>query len=280
MDSAQLPFPSSTGTEQSFAQKSPPSQKRKRDSDDGFHSSAQKAARHTPASTAHPQQNASLARISQYQSHLQVNYLAPTSNPPLPLVSPHDAMPAALQLLNSYHDVLERSESLAGSLGAKPLRAVLLEGLDRMFDSPPQILEAPTASTDVAHNGITWLDVALFADARPEDFVLTESSADTARFCEFWTKGCRVRISENDWTLVRSGAPRKLVPPQPFGEDEVRELGACEILEGVVGGVVRAADQGWSIFVCDIRPANISDCLGRIVGRSPGCGTSIVLVFF
>ena len=38
--------------------------------------------------------------------------------------------------------------------------------------------------------------------------------------------------------------PEKLIPPQPIGEDEEKELGTLEILEKNLGGVVQLADQG------------------------------------
>ena len=64
------------------------------------------------------------------------------------------------------------------------------------------------------------------------------------RVCQFYTKQCRVEISEEDYLLIKSGMPEKLIPPQPIGEDEEKELGTLEILEKNLGGVVHLADQG------------------------------------
>ncbi len=38
--------------------------------------------------------------------------------------------------------------------------------------------------------------------------------------------------------------PQKLIPPQPIGEDEEKELGTLEILVKALGGCVHLADQG------------------------------------
>ena len=53
-----------------------------------------------------------------------------------------------------------------------------------------------------------------------------------------------MEISEEDYVLIKSGMPEKLIPPQPIGEDEEKELGTLEILEKNLGGVVQLADQG------------------------------------
>lgn len=91
--------------------------------------------------------------------------------------------------------------------------------------------------------GVGWLDVVEFARNKPEQFRL-EQVRDGVKVCQFYTKQCRVEISEEDFVLVKSGMPQKLIPPQPIGEDEEKELGTLEILEKSLGGCVHLADQG------------------------------------
>ena len=88
-----------------------------------------------------------------------------------------------------------------------------------------------------------WLDVVEFARNKPEQFNL-EKMREGNRVCQFYTKQCRVEISEEDYVLIKSGMPEKLIPPQPIGEDEEKELGTLEILEKNLSGVVQLADQG------------------------------------
>ena len=90
---------------------------------------------------------------------------------------------------------------------------------------------------------VGWLDVVEFARNKPEQFNL-EKMREGNRVCQFYTKQCRVEISEEDYVLIKSGMPEKLIPPQPIGEDEEKELGTLEILEKNLSGVVQLADQG------------------------------------
>ena len=60
----------------------------------------------------------------------------------------------------------------------------------------------------------------------------------------------QVQISEEDYVLISSGIPQKMIPPQPIVEDEEKELGTLEILEKNLGQIVQLADQGSSnLFV-------------------------------
>jgi hypothetical protein len=56
-----------------------------------------------------------------------------------------------------------------------------------------------------------------------------------------------VEISEEDYVLIASGMPQKLIPPQPIVEDEEKELGTLEILEKNLAQIVQLADQGTGI---------------------------------
>ncbi len=90
---------------------------------------------------------------------------------------------------------------------------------------------------------VGWLDVVEFARNKPEQFNL-EKTRDGVRVCLFYTKQCRVEITEEDYQLIASGMPLKMIPPQPILEDEEKELGTLEILERNISQVVQLADQG------------------------------------
>ena len=130
---------------------------------------------------------------------------------------------------------------MAGNLGARPLGPMLIQRFERLFDGPPGVLK----SHGKEGTSVGWLDVVEFARNKPEQFNL-EKMRDGVRVCQFYTKQCRVEISEEDFLLVKSGMPQKLIPPQPIVEDEEKELGTLEILEKSLSGVVQLADQGRS----------------------------------
>lgn len=171
-------------------------------------------------------------------NHLQINYLARQYQEILPLISPEDALPSLLSLISDYDGVLHRHESMAGNLGARPLGPILIQRFERLFDGPPHVLKTHGKEG----TSVGWLDVVDFARNKPEQFNL-EKMREGNRVCQFYTKQCRVEISEEDYVLIKSGMPEKLIPPQPIGEDEEKELGTLEILEKNLGGVVQLADQ-------------------------------------
>ena len=131
---------------------------------------------------------------------------------------------------------------MAGNLGARPLGPILIQRFERLFDGPPKVLKASGKEGTT----IGWLDVVDFARNKPQQFNL-EKMRDGIRVCQFFTKQCRVEISEEDYLLISSGIPQKMIPPQPIEEDEEKELGTLEILEKNLGAVVQAADQGMSM---------------------------------
>ena len=174
-----------------------------------------------------------------HSSHLQINYLARQYSDTLPLITIDDHLPSILQLLGDYGGVLERHESLAGNLGARPLGPILIKSFERLFDGPPRVLK----SHGKEGTTVSWLDVVEFARHKPEQFNL-EKMRDGVRVCQFYTKQSRVEISEEDFVLISSGMPQKLIPPQPIAEDEEKELGTLEIMEKSVTQVIQLADQG------------------------------------
>ena len=179
-------------------------------------------------------------------SHLQINYLARLYSDTLPFITVDDTLPSLLQLISDYIGVLDRHESMAGNLGAKPLGPILMKRFDRLFDGPPRVLKANGKEGTT----VTWLDVVEFARHKPEQFNL-EKMRDGVRVCQFYTKQTRVEISEEDYVLIASGMPQKLIPPQPIADDEEKELGTLELLEKNIGQLVTLTDQGkgsWKVY--------------------------------
>ena len=175
-----------------------------------------------------------------HSNHLQINYLARQYTENIPLVNGEDTLPSILRLIGEYDGVLHRHESIAGNLGACPLGPILMKRFERLFDGPPRILKSHSKEAN-----ITWLDVVEFARNKPEQFNL-EKTRNGIRVCQFYTKQSRVEISEEDYVLIASGMPQKLIPPQPIIEDEEKELSALDILEKNLTSIISLADQGES----------------------------------
>ena len=130
---------------------------------------------------------------------------------------------------------------MACNLGARPLGPILIKRFERLFDGPPKILK----NHGKEGNTVSWLDVVEFARSKPEQFVLGQMSEGVS-VCQIHTKQCRVQISEEDFMLIHSGMPQKLIPPQPIVEDEEKELGTLEILDKQLTSISHLADQGES----------------------------------
>ncbi|KAI9675634.1 MAG: hypothetical protein M1817_001001 [Caeruleum heppii] len=183
------------------------------------------------------------ARPQQSPDHLQVNYLARRFTEDVPLITGDESLPSILTLVDEYEGVLQRHESMAANLGAKPLGQTLMQRFERMFDGPVKIIQYPVNSSvnakDAVHVG--WLDVVEAFNTTPQDFMLVEAN-NGGRVCHFWTKGCQVEVSEDDYLLVKSGIPQRVIPPQPIKEDEEKELGTLEIMEKRLMHVIALTD--------------------------------------
>ncbi|MCJ1475561.1 hypothetical protein MMC13_004224 [Lambiella insularis] len=173
-----------------------------------------------------------------HNNHLQINYLRRLYTDILPLIAVDDALPSLLQTIGEYIGVLDRHESMVGNLGVRLLGPILIKRFERLFEGPPRVLK----SHGKEGTNVTWLDVVEFARHKPEQFNL-EKMRDGVRVCQFYTKQCRVEISEEDYVLIASGMPQKLIPPQPIAEDEEKELGTLEILEKNIGQLIQITDQ-------------------------------------
>ncbi|KAJ4987097.1 C6 finger domain-containing protein, partial [Stagonosporopsis vannaccii] len=177
-------------------------------------------------------------KAAKTHNHLQINYLVRQLDADLPLITNDDTLPNILSLLSDYQGVLDRHESMACNLGARPLGPILIKRFERLFDGPPRVLKSHGKDGTT----VTWLDVVEFARNKPEQFQLGQMS-EGVRVCQFYTKQCRVQISEEDFVLISSGIPQKMIPPQPIIEDEEKELGTIEILEKNLGQICQLADQ-------------------------------------
>jgi hypothetical protein len=134
--------------------------------------------------------------------------------------------------------VLQRHESLAANLGAKLVGPLLLKSFEKLFDGPIKVV-APSFGLD--QSPVSWLDIVTFARTNPAEFVLSDSSPGM-KACRFWIKGGQVEITEDDYRLIQSGAPERMIPTQPIPEDETAELGTLNILENRLAMLIKKAD--------------------------------------
>ena len=168
---------------------------------------------------------------------ISINYLARLNPDKIPLVTDSDSMLRVLGLIDEYEGVLMRNESMAANLGATLMGQLLFRRLEKIFDGPIKILQNNGKENTV----ITWLDVADVAAERPQDFQLVPGRRDE-RVCQFWTRQCKVEISEEDFMLINSGIVGKIMPAQPDPEDEEKELVTIDILEKSLLEVIQKAD--------------------------------------
>lgn len=180
-------------------------------------------------------------------NQLSINYLARQSPEDLPLINKDDTLPGLLHLLSAYSNILDRHESLASNLGARPLGPILIKRFERCFDAPPKVVAShhknASGNPDDSHH-ITWLEVIEFARSHPSQFTLSTFS-EGRRVCQFYypQKQLRVQISEEDFLFINSGRCQELIPPLPIWEDEEKEVGTCDVLEAKLKELTNAADM-------------------------------------
>lgn len=180
---------------------------------------------------------------------MSINYLARQSAEDLPLITKDDTLQGLLHLLSAYSTILDRHESLASNLGARPLGPILIKRFERCFESPPKVVashhkNATSNSAEDTTHQITWLEVIEFARSHPGQFTLSTFS-EGRRVCQFYypQKQLRVQISEEDFLFINSGRCQELIPPLPIWEDEEKEVGTCEVLESKLKDLTNAADM-------------------------------------
>jgi hypothetical protein len=178
-------------------------------------------------------------------SQLQINYIARQCIDDLPFISKEDTtLPGMLELLSSYTQVLDRHESLASNLGARPLGPILIKRFERCFDAPPRVIASHSHARESDLPQVTWLDVVHFAQAHPSQFTLSTFS-EGRRVCQFYypQRQVRVQISEEDYLFINSGRCQDLIPPLPIWEDEEKEVATCEMVEKALRDVTASADS-------------------------------------
>ncbi|XMA08433.1 hypothetical protein WAI453_001224 [Rhynchosporium graminicola] len=169
----------------------------------------------------------------------QINYLMRAKADRLKLIEgDSEIFSDVLGMIDDYEGVLQRHESLAANLGAKLIGPLLLKSFEKLFDGPIKIV---TASFGLEQSPVSWLDIVAFARTNPLEFVLSEL-APNFNVCRFWIKGGQVEISEDDYRLIMSGGPERMIPTQPLPEDEAAELGTLNILETRLAMLVKKAD--------------------------------------
>ncbi|KAI7090081.1 hypothetical protein KC340_g12404, partial [Hortaea werneckii] len=213
-------------------------------SDTSTTAAAAKRKREDSASTP----SAPAAKASKTGNQLSINYLARHTHDDLPLLTKEDTLPNLVQLLSAYSNVLDRHESLASNLGARPLGPILIKRFERCFDAPPKIVashhKGSVTNADDSGHTITWLEVIEFARSHPGQFNLSTFS-EGKRVCQFYypQKQLRVQISEEDFIFINSGRCQELIPPLPIWEDEEKEVGTCDVLETKLKELTNVADM-------------------------------------
>ncbi|KAF7898771.1 hypothetical protein EAF00_005217 [Botryotinia globosa] len=169
----------------------------------------------------------------------QINYLVKARSDKLKLVEgDSETFGDVLSMLDEYEGVLQRRESLASNLGAKLVGPLLLKSFEKLFDGPIKVVQSSYA---LEQTPITWLEVVSFARSNPADFILSDA-LHSMKVCRFWINGGQVEISEDDYRLIMSGAPERMIPSQPLPEDEDSELGTLLILENRLTMLIKKAD--------------------------------------
>jgi hypothetical protein len=113
-----------------------------------------------------------------------------------------------------------------------------MKSCEKLFDGPIKLIQVQYGAEDTS---ITWLDIIDFARTKPSSFALSDLP-NGGRVCQFWIKQCQVQISEDDYRLILSGAPERMIPTQPIADDEIAEIGTIDILEQRLAVLTRKAD--------------------------------------
>lgn len=135
--------------------------------------------------------------------------------------------------------VLNRQESLAANMGAKLVGPLLLKSFEKVFNYPIKVVQSSFA---IEHTPISWLDVVNFARTKPAEFILAEQEPGNWS-CRFWINGAQIEISEDDFRIILSGIPERMILTQPSAEDETYELDTLRLLEDRFNMLIKRADS-------------------------------------
>ncbi|TVY55563.1 hypothetical protein LSUE1_G009784 [Lachnellula suecica] len=179
------------------------------------------------------------ARVGVHGNVTQINYLVKARPERLRLIEGDaESFGEVLGMIDDYEGVLQRHESLAANLGAKLVGPLLLKSFEKLFDGPIKVIQT---SYNLEQSPITWLDIVTFARTNPVDFNLGDTPTGF-KTCRVWIKGGQIEISEDDFRLIMSGGPERMIPTQPIPEDESAELGTLNILEARLAMLIKKAD--------------------------------------
>ncbi|RFU24197.1 hypothetical protein B7463_g12139, partial [Scytalidium lignicola] len=159
----------------------------------------------------------------------------PIPQPPPP--SQPETFGDVLSLIDDYEGVLQRHESLASNLGARLVGPMLLKSIEKMFDGPIKLISSYSSQPAP----FSWYDIVVFARSHPNEFGLRETP-NGEKTCQFWINGTHVEISEDDYRLIISGGPERMIPSLPVPEDEAAELATMNILEARLAVLIKKAD--------------------------------------
>lgn len=115
---------------------------------------------------------------------------------------------------------------------------LLLKSFEKLFDGPIRILQSSFA---LEQTPVSWLDIVTFSRTNSSEFSLIDI-APGMKACRFWLRGGQIEISEDDYRLIVSGAPERMIPTQPIPEDETAELATLNILETRLARLIKQAD--------------------------------------
>ncbi|EHL01045.1 hypothetical protein M7I_3007 [Glarea lozoyensis 74030] len=121
---------------------------------------------------------------------------------------------------------------------ARPQKLGLIEGDAETFGDVLEMIDSYEAALE---QSIGWHDIVTYARASPQEFKLGEYSPGVMS-CRIWVKGVEVEIYEDDFRVIMSGAPERVIPTQPIPEDELAELATLNILEGRLAILIKKAD--------------------------------------
>lgn len=127
---------------------------------------------------------------------------------------------------------------MAANMGAKLVAPLLLKSFEKLFDGPIKVLQSSFA---LEQSPASWIDIVTFARTNASEFALVDVSPGI-KACRFWLRGAQIEISEDDYRLIVSGAPERMIPTQPIPEDETAELATLNILEARLTMLIKKAD--------------------------------------
>jgi hypothetical protein len=135
-----------------------------------------------------------------------------------------------------YVAVLRRHESLAVNMGAKLVGPLMFKSLEKLFEGPIKM-----TGGEAHPPSVTWLDIVELARHKPNAFQLA-TTRNGSRSCQVWIQDTTCEISEDDYRLILTGNPARMIPIQPITEDENSELATIEILEQRLAILIKRAD--------------------------------------